>query len=196
MGHFCPPWSGSGFRIRIWIWIRTWIRIRIHWPDWIRIRSESKALEEKILIDKDQNVTGPETLLSQVPVLAGPDRACASASPSSGVPHTARIDWAPTPPQLRSQSIIMLVCWCRSQFLPALIEHVRLPLLSQEFLIQRVETEPLLRLNSACKAVFPFTSLQNVNLFDPGFVSVFGTAFKWSECGRKPPALSGISVIH
>jgi hypothetical protein len=25
VGHFCPPGSGSGFRIRI----------RIHWPDWI-----------------------------------------------------------------------------------------------------------------------------------------------------------------
>ncbi len=28
LGHFCPPGSGSGFRIRI----------RIHWPDWIRIQ--------------------------------------------------------------------------------------------------------------------------------------------------------------
>ncbi len=28
VGHFCPPGSGPGFRIRI----------RIHWPDWIRIR--------------------------------------------------------------------------------------------------------------------------------------------------------------
>ncbi len=31
MAHFCPPGSGSGFRIRI----------RIHWPDWIRIQSGS-----------------------------------------------------------------------------------------------------------------------------------------------------------
>jgi hypothetical protein len=30
-GHFCPPGSGSGFRCRI----------RIHWPDWIRIQSGS-----------------------------------------------------------------------------------------------------------------------------------------------------------
>ncbi len=30
VGHNCPPGSGSGFRIRD--------RIRIHWPDWIRIR--------------------------------------------------------------------------------------------------------------------------------------------------------------
>jgi hypothetical protein len=29
VGHFCPPGSGSGFRIRI------------HWPDWIRIQSGS-----------------------------------------------------------------------------------------------------------------------------------------------------------
>ncbi len=34
VGHFCPPGSGSGFRIRI----------RIHWPDWIRIRSGSETL--------------------------------------------------------------------------------------------------------------------------------------------------------
>ncbi len=27
VGHFCPPGSGSGFRIRI----------RIHWPDWIQV---------------------------------------------------------------------------------------------------------------------------------------------------------------
>ncbi len=31
MGHFCPPGSGSGFRILI----------RIHWPDWIWIQSGS-----------------------------------------------------------------------------------------------------------------------------------------------------------
>ncbi len=31
VGHFCSPGSGSGFRIRI----------RIHWPDWIRIQSGS-----------------------------------------------------------------------------------------------------------------------------------------------------------
>ncbi len=31
VGHFCPPGSGSRFRIRI----------RIHWPDWIRIHSGS-----------------------------------------------------------------------------------------------------------------------------------------------------------
>ncbi len=31
VGHFCPPGSGSGFRIRI----------RIHRPDWIRIQSGS-----------------------------------------------------------------------------------------------------------------------------------------------------------
>ncbi len=30
VGHFCPPGSGSGFRIRF--------RIRIHRPDWIRIQ--------------------------------------------------------------------------------------------------------------------------------------------------------------
>ncbi len=33
MGHFCPPRSGSGFRIQI----------RIHWPDWIRIRPLRKV---------------------------------------------------------------------------------------------------------------------------------------------------------
>ncbi len=31
VGHFCPPGSGSGF----------WIRIRIYWPEWIRIQSET-----------------------------------------------------------------------------------------------------------------------------------------------------------
>ena len=31
----------------------------------------------------------------------------------------------------------------RSQFLPRLLEHVRLPLLSQEYLLNRVESEPL-----------------------------------------------------
>jgi len=39
----------------------------------------------------------------------------------------------------------------RSKFLPILIEHVRLPLLSQEYLIQRVTTESLLKTNDACK---------------------------------------------
>ncbi len=31
VGHFCPPGSGSRFRIRI------------HWPDWIRIQSGSRS---------------------------------------------------------------------------------------------------------------------------------------------------------
>jgi hypothetical protein len=35
VGHFCPPGSGSGFRIRI--------LIRIHWPDWIRIQFRSRS---------------------------------------------------------------------------------------------------------------------------------------------------------
>ncbi len=35
MGYFCPPGSGSGFRVRI----------RIHWPDWIRIRIRNPDLE-------------------------------------------------------------------------------------------------------------------------------------------------------
>ncbi len=38
VGHFCPPASRSWYRIRI--------RIRIHWPDWIRIRIRNTALFE------------------------------------------------------------------------------------------------------------------------------------------------------
>ncbi len=36
VGHFCPPGSGSGFRIRI------------HWPDWIRIQSGSGSGSETL----------------------------------------------------------------------------------------------------------------------------------------------------
>jgi len=32
-----------------------------------------------------------------------------------------------------------------------LMQHVRLPLLSQDFLVQRVEQEPLIKNNSVCK---------------------------------------------
>ncbi len=39
VGHFCPPGSGSGFRIRI----------RIHWPDWIRIRIRNPAVSGIVL---------------------------------------------------------------------------------------------------------------------------------------------------
>jgi len=39
----------------------------------------------------------------------------------------------------------------RSQYLPQLLEHVRLPLLSQEYLLNRVESEPLLKSNDNCK---------------------------------------------
>jgi hypothetical protein len=35
-GHFCPPGSGSRFRIRR--------HLRIYWPDWIRIRSTGLTL--------------------------------------------------------------------------------------------------------------------------------------------------------
>lgn len=39
----------------------------------------------------------------------------------------------------------------RQQFLAQLMEHVRLPLLSQEYLVQRVENEPLLKDDLQCK---------------------------------------------
>lgn len=39
----------------------------------------------------------------------------------------------------------------RQEHLAQLMEHVRLPLLSQEFLVQRVEEEPLLKSNHVCK---------------------------------------------
>ncbi len=40
VGHYCPPGSGSGFRIRI----------RIHWPDWIRIQYGSETLIQTVRI--------------------------------------------------------------------------------------------------------------------------------------------------
>ena len=39
----------------------------------------------------------------------------------------------------------------RSGHLPQLLEHVRLPLLSQEYLLNRVDSEPLLKTNDSCK---------------------------------------------
>lgn len=39
----------------------------------------------------------------------------------------------------------------RHQFLAILMEHVRLPLLSQDYLVQRVENEPLLKVDLQCK---------------------------------------------
>lgn len=39
----------------------------------------------------------------------------------------------------------------RQQHLPSLMEHVRLPLLTQEYLVQRVEREPLLKADIKCK---------------------------------------------
>lgn len=38
----------------------------------------------------------------------------------------------------------------RQLHLAELMEHVRLPLLSQEYLVQRVEEEPLLKANLQC----------------------------------------------
>ena len=40
---------------------------------------------------------------------------------------------------------------CRREVIAQLMQHVRLPLLSQDFLVQRVEQEPLIKNNSACK---------------------------------------------
>lgn len=51
----------------------------------------------------------------------------------------------------------------RKNFLAELMEHVRLPLLPQEYLIQRVEEEPLLKLNLKCEYLlsnFPITIFQ------------------------------------
>lgn len=39
----------------------------------------------------------------------------------------------------------------RAEFLAQLLEHVRLPLLSQEYLLNRVDSEPLLKTNDSCK---------------------------------------------
>jgi len=39
----------------------------------------------------------------------------------------------------------------RYNFVSKLMEHVRLPLLSQDFLIQRVEEEPLIKNSNICK---------------------------------------------
>ncbi|XP_035669434.1 kelch-like protein 2 [Branchiostoma floridae] len=39
----------------------------------------------------------------------------------------------------------------RQDFMPRLMEHVRLPLMSREFLVSRVEEEPLVKCNNACK---------------------------------------------
>lgn len=45
----------------------------------------------------------------------------------------------------------------RKEYLAELMEHVRLPLLSQEYLVQRVEEEPLLKTNLQCKFYFSTT---------------------------------------
>jgi len=39
----------------------------------------------------------------------------------------------------------------RAQHLPALMQHIRLPLLSQDYLIHKVDSEPLLKQNDNCK---------------------------------------------
>ena len=39
----------------------------------------------------------------------------------------------------------------RNDLISQLIENVRLPLMSQEYLVQRVEEEPLIKANSRCK---------------------------------------------
>ena len=39
----------------------------------------------------------------------------------------------------------------RESYLAQLMEHVRLPLMSQEYLVQRVEEEPLIKTNTQCK---------------------------------------------
>jgi len=39
----------------------------------------------------------------------------------------------------------------RKTFVPMLMEHVRLPLLSKDYLVNRVDEEPLLRLSPQCK---------------------------------------------
>lgn len=39
----------------------------------------------------------------------------------------------------------------RQHNIAELMEHVRLPLMSQEFLVQRVESEPMIKSNSQCK---------------------------------------------
>lgn len=42
---------------------------------------------------------------------------------------------------------------CRKDILPKLMEHVRLPLASKEYLLKRVEEEPLLKNSLECMFV-------------------------------------------
>lgn len=48
----------------------------------------------------------------------------------------------------------------RQNDLALLMEHVRLPLLSQEYLVQRVEEEPLLKANLQCEFAIEVMSLR------------------------------------
>jgi len=38
----------------------------------------------------------------------------------------------------------------RKDFLPELMEHVRLPLISKQYLLEKVVNEPLLKMNPKC----------------------------------------------
>lgn len=44
----------------------------------------------------------------------------------------------------------------RQNYLAELMEHVRLPLLPQDYLVQRVEEEPLLKANLKCMLIITF----------------------------------------
>lgn len=64
-----------------------------------------------------------------------------------------------------------MICWvnhessCRKDILPKLMEHVRLPLASKEYLLKRVEEEPLLKNSLECMSLVIFIEVYNLILY-------------------------------
>ncbi len=112
MGHFCPPGSGSGFRIRI----------RIHWPDLIRILYGSgsetlgrSAIKRRFLCDftlnpssqlrkPQQQFQNPTFFLNlseaciqqkaKLPIIADPNRGTSDQQRGSEHHFTIKDTWA------------------------------------------------------------------------------------------------------
>lgn len=63
-----------------------------------------------------------------------------------------------------------VICWVnhassfRKDLLPKLMEHVRLPLASKEYLLKRVEEEPLLKNSLECMFFLLINFFSNLNV--------------------------------
>ena len=84
----------------------------------------------------------------------------------------------------------------REQYLAELVEYVRLPLLSQDYLIQRVEEEPLLKQDAQCKYTSTFCLHLSLDTFFSHLLNIVNIERKLTVKFHKIVFISGVYLLR